>query len=261
MTDLSASERRLITALERIDYIVERAAADIGRARQMPAQAPQDAKVHADADARLAQMQDENHRLSDDLAALHDRQDATLATVQQRLAEANERLSDAGEHTARLAAANDGLAAANRALIDAATDWPAQGEAATRAALEAEIESLRATRAAEIAQMADILDALDRMLGTPAPQPRKAPAPDDRAAGADTVLSGEPSGDGAQPAKPQAATEPARALAVERDPAMDDPLPEDDVSLFGGVYDDDDRDDGGDDPEDAPEGGPTQERR
>ncbi len=96
--------------------------------------------------------------------------------MRQRLAEANERLSGAGEQAARLAAANDGLAAANRALIDAAGD-PAQGDAATRMALEAEIESLRATRAAEIAQMADILDSLDRMLGTPAPQPRKMPKP------------------------------------------------------------------------------------
>lgn len=279
MNDLSRSERRLIVALDRLDYTVERAGGDLTRLRTRPPVAPQPA---AAAQQGSQQLQTENRRLSDDVAALHDRQAATLDAMRERLAETQERLAGAGEHMARLAAANDGLSAANRDLI-AAVGGSAPASDGIRAALEAEIESLRAARAAEIAQMGEILDALDRMLGTPAPSPRKPArdpegrdeaevpqgADDDaispaagafRAAGqsmstatavvAPAEVIGSAGGLDAGPdtgagAGPEASSDDAfsddaaetggeRELVVERDE-----LPDDDVSLFGGVYDDD----------------------
>ena len=144
--DLTASEKRLTAALDRIDRLIDRAAAP----------AADQGALH---DSRA-----ENQRLSQELAALHQRQSATLASCEARLAEAHRRLVDAGQEAARLAAANDALAEANRALIDAA-GLP-QDQALD--ALQAEIAALRAARAAEVAQMGDIIDTLDRMAGAPA---------------------------------------------------------------------------------------------
>lgn len=271
MNDLSRSERRLIVALDRLDYTVERAGGDLTRLRSRPAVAPPPPAAPAAAHPGSA-LQSDNRRLSDEVVALHDRQAATLEAMRERLAEAQERLAGAGEHMARLAAANDGLSAANRDLI-AAADGGAPSPDTVRTALEAEIESLRAARAAEIAQMGEILDALDRMLGTPAPAPRKPARTDDgagvagetdadrislaasefRKAGAQGSMSTatevaapvEVMGDaGGLDAGPDEFADDAglpgtdealdRELVVERDE-----LPEDDVSLFGGVYDDD----------------------
>lgn len=298
MSDLSTSERRLIVALDRLDYTVEQAGRDLTRLRARPA-----ARVAPTAAAPTApSLQAENRQLSDDVVALHDRQAATLEAMRERLEETLERLAGAGEHMARLAAANDGLSAANRDLIAAADGKAPAGDAArdtVRAALEAEIESLRAARAAEIAQMGEILDALDRMLGTPAPAPRKPlvgrPAaaadhgsdafagdvPGSVAAARDTTATFLPAGlpAGLPVSPPDAVAEagtdlPAgdtdagadaqddadlaadldldldggasaeRELTVERED-----LPEDELSLFGGVYDDEDDGDGTD-PED-----------
>ncbi|MBV0892314.1 hypothetical protein KTN05_10675 [Paracoccus sp. Z118] len=255
MSDLSTSERRLISALDRLDFTVERAGDDLQRLRSRPAPAAPTVTT-AGAQASLAAMQAENRKLSDDLAALHDRQAATLDAMRARLAETQERLAGAGEHAARLAAANDGLTAANRALMDAAGDWPGKGEAAFRAALEAEVESLRGARAAEIAQMGEILDALDRMLGTPAPKPRKpvregAQAAVPAAAAARDGAEGAAATDAPSLATATEVSEPD-AVIGDADPAEKagdheltverEDIPDDDVSLFGGVYDDDDGD-------------------
>lgn len=145
--DLNASEKRLAAALDRIDRLIDRAT--------------QAAPTDAADDSRLQDSRAENQRLSQELAALHEQQAATLASCEARLAEAHGRLVAAGQEAARLSAANEELARANRALIEAA-GLP-QDEAGQ--ALQAELESLRATRAAEIAQMGDIIDTLDRMAG------------------------------------------------------------------------------------------------
>lgn len=149
--DLNASEKRLIAALDRIDRFIDHTARD-------RATSPVGA-VSGDADL-LA----ENRRLSDELAALHDNQAALMANFETRLAQANERLHAAGDEAARLSAANEALAQANRALVSA---QPVPSDEDLRTALEAEIESLRATRVAEIAQMGDIVETLDRVLGAP----------------------------------------------------------------------------------------------
>ncbi|WP_181953507.1 hypothetical protein [Paracoccus luteus] len=253
MTDISVSERRLIAALDRLDYAVERAAARLAaQAAAVPPAAPVPEAP-----------------LSDGVAALHDRQAATLEALQMRLAEAHEHLAGAGEQAARLAAANDGLASANRALIEAASDWAGRGPDAVAAALNAEIESLRAGRAAEIAQMGEILDALDRMLGVTAPRPRPLPRRAGGGAGpaAAAAIAGEddaagtappafrPAGTRAEPAPDALA---ADALAADEPVARAELVVErDDADLLGGAY--------GDDPDDLsdpdPDADPDEERR
>lgn len=166
MSDITASERRLIAALDRIDYSI-----DVSRARQAEAGPDHDGAPHGmrDDDALEAGLEAarlENERLNTDMARLHDRQAEAIAAAHAQLAEASARLTGAGREAARLAAANDDLTAANRALI-AAQSGEGEAAAAVRLALEAEIESLRAARAAEIAQMDDVLTALEKLLGTP----------------------------------------------------------------------------------------------
>ena len=165
--DLNASEKRLIAALDRLDACIDRAAeVRAGLVAAAPTEDAQDPDAAADA------LRAENQRLSSALTALHERQAELLSSYETRIAESNERLNAAGDEVARLSAANEALIAANRAL--AAAEAPGEDERGR--ALEAEIESLRASRAAEIGQMGDIIDSLDRMLGTPAaasdmPQP------------------------------------------------------------------------------------------
>lgn len=245
MTDISVSERRLIAALDRLDYAMERAA---DRLAAQAAAAPPVPETPAPVP------------LSEDVAALHDRQAATLEALQTRLAEAHEHLASAGEQAARLAAANDELAAANRALIDAASDWAGKGPDAVAQALNAEIASLRAASAAEIAQMGEILDALDRMLGVttarPRPQPRRPmPVAPDNADGADIQTPAAPPA--FRPAGGRAAAILAEAAALDdRDAVPDPPVQRDEAAvLFGGAY--------GDDPDDLPDvdADPDQERR
>lgn len=244
MNDISVAERRLVSALDRLDHTVDRAARRMAAAAQ-PAPAPPTPAPPPEASGDV----------SLEIAALHDRQAATLEAMQMRLAEAHERLASAGEQAARLAAANDDLARANRALIEAA-DSGTGADQATLQALEAEVESLRAARAAEIAQMSEILDALDRMLGVTT-------TPRSHSTAGRSARARKPAA--APAAAPEPAPEPRPDLTVIRD---EDPLPEDEpdeallstpdtlpedtpasgAPLFGGVYDDD-ADTGSDDEE------------
>lgn len=166
--DLTASEKRLIAALDRLDHFIDRAA--LMRGAVVAAEPVADDPAGIEHSLHAART--ENQRLSNELMLAHERQQAQLAAGQVELAVAHDRLLAAGQEAARLAATNETLAAANRALI-AATGEPADE---ARLALEAEIESLRAIRDAEIAQMGDLLSMLDQMIGTPAPAPAPAPA-------------------------------------------------------------------------------------
>lgn len=236
MKDLSAAERRLIAALDRLDDVVERAA---HRMATMQAQAP--------APRHTATAPGQDSGVSPQIAALRDRQAATLEAMQARLAEAHDRLAATGGQAARLAAANDELARANRALIEAAASpeaWAERGEAAALAALEAEVEALRAAREAEIAQMSEILDALDRMLGvTTAPRSHStqewaeasAEGPEAQGGSQGQEPLARPRPDGEEAGLPEdAPAEPIRELSVVRD---EDPLPEDEPVLDLGAED------------------------
>ncbi|WCR09506.1 hypothetical protein JHW45_10255 [Paracoccus stylophorae] len=182
MSDISVSERRLSAALDRIDQLLE---AGTGRPAASPAASEPDDR--RDLQSRIEDLQAENARLADELAALRADRGGPLEAA---LAEARTRLSGAGEQAARLAAANEELAAANRALIESA-EGKGDPEETALVALEAEIEALRAARAAEIAQMGDIMQELERLLA----EGDEASGPDGRD-GDDTILP-EMAGDSA----------------------------------------------------------------
>lgn len=221
MKDLSAAERRLIAALDRLDAVVE------GAAHRMTAM---QARMPAPRAAASAPAQGADPGLSPQIAALHDRQAATLEAMQARLAEAHERLAAAGGQAARLAAANDELAQANRALIEVSASpdmWAERGEAAALAALQAEVEALRAAREAEVAQMGEILDALDRMLGvttTPRSHSTRTRVQTAETGGGASQPHPRPNGGDEAGLPADSASEPIRELSVVRD---EDPLPED----------------------------------
>lgn len=162
MGDLTVSEKRLIAALDRIDYTIERAAAGLRGATVGAADNGADPATQA-----------ENQRLVAELSSAQERQEAAMHALEARLAQANARLDEAGQQAARLAAANEALTQANRQLLSKADSGGADA-ADIRTTLEAEIEALRAARAAEIAQMGDIIESLDRLVDTPAP--RRTPA-------------------------------------------------------------------------------------
>lgn len=228
MKVLSAAERRLIAALDRLDNAVEQAGRWMAEAIAAPPPRPP-----ATADAEI----------SAEVASLRERQAAMLAAVQARLSEAHERMAVMGGEAARLAAANEDLAQANRALIEATgggpESWAENGEVATFAALQAEVDALRAARAAEIAQMGEILDALDRMLGvTTVPRSH---ATDGRSP-ADAVQKPEADAVSTQPQdRPMAIPEPG----VLRD---EDPLPEDEPAADAELPEDIRAGEGGNEP-------------
>ncbi|MFN3275263.1 MAG: hypothetical protein ACK41U_11370 [Paracoccus sp. (in: a-proteobacteria)] len=161
MTEITASERRLSAALDRIDRVLE--------AGTQPAAAPlPDTGSAADRDALQAS--------ADALA--------------QALAEARDRQRQSAEEAARLSAANEDLAAANRLLIEARDTGGITGDEVAQA-LEAEIAALRAARAAEMAQMGDIMAELERLLAPEAEAEAGAGADDADGAGPDAPLNGD----------------------------------------------------------------------
>jgi len=152
MSDISASERRLSAALDRIDRLLELA----------PRPQAEDHQRVEELTRQLHEAQDQNSRLSRELEA------AALPAASPgdrgaELADLQTRLDAATEQAARLAAANEDLASANRNLIDAQATGGI-GEDEVRDALEAEIQALRAARAAEMGQMSEIMTELERLL-------------------------------------------------------------------------------------------------
>ncbi|WP_209021257.1 hypothetical protein [Paracoccus ravus] len=153
--DLNASEKRLIAALDRLDNFIDRSA---GLRKGM---AGADPEAEAESQAHI-------QRLSDELEALRASHSSAVTSYEARLAVMNERLSETEERAGDLLASNEALIAANRALSGAS----GAGEDPARAALEAEIQSLRATRSAELQKLGEIMDSLDRMMNL---QPRVEP--------------------------------------------------------------------------------------
>lgn len=135
MSDISASERRLSAALDRIDKLLEHESRAV--APTWPDSGLQSA---------LESAQKENQQLKIQIAALS--------------AASPENGSDAIE---RLVAANAGLAAANRTMINTASGQD-DAVAAVRHAFEQEIESLHAAHFAEAEQLQAIMTELERLL-------------------------------------------------------------------------------------------------
>lgn len=176
MGDLTVSEKRLIAALDRIDYSMERAAERL-RQKDAAGAGGTDLSAQADADPGAAaavetvegpdprlieELQDlraENARLTEALAAA----DAARLAAQARIEDLGERLNQQGQEAARLVATNETLSNANRNLLSRADSGGANADEA-RMALEAELHALRSARAAEIAQFSEVLDTLETML-------------------------------------------------------------------------------------------------
>ncbi|MDM7458431.1 MAG: hypothetical protein P3W94_003555 [Paracoccus sp. (in: a-proteobacteria)] len=133
MTEITASERRLRAALDRIDRIL-----DAGVAPHVPS--------HESDAPHLAR----------------------IGALEHALAEARAGQDAAEGHAARLSAANEDLAAANRLLIEADETGGIGMDEAIQA-LEAEITALREARAAEMAQMEAIMLEVEHMLGSATP--------------------------------------------------------------------------------------------
>lgn len=170
MTEITASERRLSAALDRIDRVLE--------AGTQPATAslPDTAQPQPDP--------------TGDSDALR----ATAEALAQALAEAENRQRQSAEEAARLSAANEDLAAANRLLIEARDTGGITGDEVAQA-LEAEITALRAARAAEMAQMGDIMAELERLLAPDAEAEAEAGADEADGAGPDADTGAPLNGD------------------------------------------------------------------
>ena len=147
MSDITASERRLSAALDRLDQLLE---AGQKRDGDHPG-------ALADLTRRLAEAESRNADLERQLS------EGQPAADTSQLFDLQARLETASEQSARLSAGNEDLMAANRNLIDA-EQTGGVGEDERREALEAEIAALRAAREAEMAQMSEIMTELERLL-------------------------------------------------------------------------------------------------
>ncbi|WP_111557697.1 hypothetical protein [Paracoccus sediminilitoris] len=168
MSDISASERRLSAALDRLDQLLDTQPAAV------PAAAPgEDPAQIAALTRQLEQLQAENDQLrqaaSVEAPAVPQDQDQDQDDLRRQLDEAT-------QLNAEMAVANDQLAEANRNLIEA-QETGGIGADEIRDALEAEVKALRAARQAEIAQMGEIMAELERLLGDAQSDDRQNPEP------------------------------------------------------------------------------------
>lgn len=156
MSDITASERRLSAALDRLDLLLD----------ATPRSVAADPRHIEELSLRLREAEAQNLDLSRQLdmarqGDAHPDQAVDLNDLQARI-------EASSEQAARLAAANEDLVAANRNLIEA-QETGGVGVDEVREALEAEIQALRAARAAEMAQMSEIMAELERLLAEDAP--------------------------------------------------------------------------------------------
>lgn len=173
MSDISASERRLSAALDRLDQLLDTQPAAV------PAAAPgEDPAEIAALTLQLEQLQAENDQLRQAPAAEAPAVQPDQDTVQpdQDQDDLRRQLDEATQRNAEMAVANDQLAEANRNLIEA-QETGGIGADEIRDALEAEVKALRAARQAEIAQMGEIMAELERLLGDAQADDQQNPEP------------------------------------------------------------------------------------
>lgn len=173
MSDISASERRLSAALDRLDQLLDTQPAAV------PAAAPgEDPAQIAALTLQLEQLQAENDQLRQapavEAPAVQPDQDTVRPDQDQD--DLRRQLDEATQRNAEMAVANDQLAEANRNLIEA-QETGGIGADEIRDALEAEVKALRAARQAEIAQMGEIMAELERLLGDAQADDQQNPEP------------------------------------------------------------------------------------
>jgi predicted nucleic acid-binding Zn-ribbon protein len=179
MKELIDLEQRIALALERVGRAIEslgqmpapQPAADPAdlRAAQHEAEA---ASAHA---ARLTEAleteRDANAQLTERVRAIRERQDATVATLEARLAATVAQLDAQGIELQRMRMVNVQLRETVRSLREAAEAGTTDPHLINKAMM-AELEALRTSRLAEISELDDILTQLDPILAKEAPDAR-----------------------------------------------------------------------------------------
>lgn len=169
-----SAQARLVQDAERLALALSQIGAQIGAGSS-----DAEASAMAEVDELRAELEAEraaHAELETRVHAIRERQETTLAVMEQQLATAE-------AEAARLKRANLDLIAHNTELLDAAGD-PAPH--LINGALRAELEALRAVRAAEAAELSAILRGLAPLIAAHAPSGGAARS-------ADTTFNGEES--------------------------------------------------------------------
>lgn len=160
MSQIDEHERRLAAALARIGAAAERLAEapPDGAAAEAPDSA---AEVEA---ARLARLLEEARAETAEVQrrmdTARDRQAATVATLEARIAALTQQIDSQGIEVQRLRMLNVQLREALRALRESLAAGVAEPAQINRA-LQAEVEALRTARAIEVAELDTLLAALE----------------------------------------------------------------------------------------------------
>ncbi|MDO9525172.1 MAG: hypothetical protein Q7J57_06460 [Gemmobacter sp.] len=184
MKELLDLEQRIAQALERMGRAVQ-ALGQVPRATPTPPAASVPAIDPADlraarfeaqaASAQTAKLtealeaeRDANAQLTERVRAIRERQDATVATLEARLAATVAQLDAQGIELQRMRMTNVQLRETVRTLREAAEAGTTDPHLINKAMLS-ELEALRVSRMAEIAEMDDILSQLDPILAKETP--------------------------------------------------------------------------------------------
>ena len=160
MSDIQMLEGRITAALDRIRYSAGKLAD--GAATPEPASDVADES----SDELRAQLEEErtaNAQLEERVKALKDRQDNTVAALENSLAEKSAAFAGIDAELQRLRASNAELRDLNAQLRSAAADGAASPELINRATL-AEVEALEAQRATDVAEIDAILGELKPLI-------------------------------------------------------------------------------------------------
>lgn len=165
MTQIDNHERRLAAALARIGAVLDRLA-EPGPAAQTDDTPDSAAEVEV---ARLTRaLEDaraENAGLEARLDTARDRQAATVATLESRVASLTQQIDAQGIEVQRLRMVNVQLREALRSLREALADGTTDAGQINRA-MQAEIEAMRTARQIEAAELDRLLAALEPHVAT-----------------------------------------------------------------------------------------------
>jgi hypothetical protein len=167
MSDLTAYERRITAALDRIARRIEAGGAP-GSAPATPAPpqpSSEDAATIAQLRAALEKERATNAQLSERLASARQRQDGQLGQLERRVARLTEQLDLQSLEMLRLKKANTRLMEANAALREAYVENFPDHQLINRS-ISADLEALQAERRAEMAEMEEILSELKPLVAT-----------------------------------------------------------------------------------------------
>lgn len=177
MSDISAYERRVSAALDRIARQIETGAPRADRAGTAKAglfglgakaEPAAETEARATIDSLREALEKEraaNAQLSERVHQVKQRQETTIAQLERRLARLTEQLDLQSLEMLRLKKANARLMESNSALREAQAESFPDTTLVNRS-ISAELEALQAERRAEMAEMEEILAELKPLLAT-----------------------------------------------------------------------------------------------